>query len=138
MAKTFAFSARAYDTVVRYGGEEFAVILPQTSRKDAALAAERIRVAVEQQTIIYEGRNLGNISVSIGIATCPIDSLGMVGLVQRADQALYVAKRKRNCVVAFCDYNRSSHTRDSRPAFEREANASIGRSSSRQSQSREA
>jgi len=99
-------SARVYDKAVRYGGEEFAVILPQACRTEASVAAERIRVSVEEQSILHEGRNLGSITVSVGIATFPIDALEVIGLVRRADQALYVAKRRRNAVVAYCDYNR--------------------------------
>lgn len=108
VAKALLLSARTYDRVIRYGGEEFAVILPQTGRRDAAYVAERIRSAIEWQPIDCEGRSLGNITASVGIATCPVDALDMVGLVQRADQALYVAKRQRNAVVAFCDYNTAS------------------------------
>lgn len=98
--------ARAYDKVVRYGGEEFALILPLTTRKDAAYAAERLRVAIENQRILFNGKDLDHVTVSIGIATCPIDSLDKQILVRRADQALYVAKRTRNAVIAYCDYNR--------------------------------
>jgi diguanylate cyclase (GGDEF)-like protein len=97
---------RAYDKVTRYGGEEFAVILPLTTRKDAANVAERLRTAIEKQRILFAGKDLGHVTVSIGIATCPIDSLDKTMLVQRADQALYVAKRTRNAVVAYCEYNR--------------------------------
>ena len=99
-------SARNYDKAVRYGGEEFAVILPQTRRTEAAVAAERIRSTVEEQPIIHEGRKLDSLTMSIGIATFPIDALEATGLVHRADQALYLAKRRRNAVVAYCDYNR--------------------------------
>ena len=106
VADVISQSARIYDKTVRYGGEEFAVIMPQSCRTEALVAAERIRAAVEEHPLIYDGEDLEAITVSIGIATYPIDALEMVGLVRRADQALYVAKRRRNAVVAYCDYNR--------------------------------
>lgn len=99
--------ARVYDKVARYGGDEFAVILSQMPRKEALIVAERLRQAIEERTISYEFGGLGHVTVSIGIATYPLDALDKIGLVQRADQALYVAKRRRNAVVAYCDYSRS-------------------------------
>jgi diguanylate cyclase (GGDEF)-like protein len=120
VAGVFSQVARAYDSVVRYGGEEFAVILPQTARKEAAIMAERSRAAIERQPLGFEGTDLGNVTISIGIATYPIDSLDKLGLVRRADQALYVAKRRRNTVVAYCDYNRRS------PGFPQQISPSAG------------
>ena len=107
MGEVITQRIRIYDRATRYGGEEFAVILHQASRGDATAVAEKIRAAVEEQPIVYQGQNLGGLTVSIGIATCPIDALDVPSMVRRADQALYVAKRHRNSVVAFCDYNRS-------------------------------
>lgn len=99
-------TARLYDRAVRYGGEEFAVILPQTCREEALIAAERIREAVERHVVRLDGRSLGSITVSIGAAVYPVDAVDMDGLVQRADQALYEAKRERNRVAAFQDSKR--------------------------------
>ena len=107
VAEVLRQSIRVYDRVTRYGGEEFAIILHQSSRSDAALVAEKIRALIKEQSIVYNGLSLGGITVSIGIATCPIDALDVPSLLRRADQALYVAKRQRNSVVAFCDYNRT-------------------------------
>ncbi len=99
--------ARSYDMIARYGGDEFAVLLSHMSRKDALTVAERLRTAIERQNISYEFGELGHVTVSIGIATFPVDALDRTGVVRRADQALYIAKRRRNAVVAYCDYNRS-------------------------------
>jgi diguanylate cyclase (GGDEF)-like protein len=106
VAEVIAQSVRVYDKVVRYGGEEFAIILPQADRKKAGLVAERIRAAIEEQCIIHDGLNVGNMTVSVGVSTYPLDALDMTNLVRRADQALYVAKCRRNCVIAYFDYNR--------------------------------
>lgn len=99
--------ARSYDKVARYGGDEFATLLSHMPRREASIVGQRLRAGIEKRTIPYEFCDLGHITVSIGIATYPVDSLEKIGLLRRADQALYVAKRSRNCVVSYCDFNRS-------------------------------
>jgi len=110
IAQILGETARLYDRAVRYGGEEFAVILPQASREEATRVAERIRQTMEQHTIAYDGQDLPPITVSIGLACFPADALDMATLVQRADQALYQAKVTRNSVRPFSDVQRI-HTR---------------------------
>lgn len=86
--------ARAYDHAARYGGEEFAVILPDTRIDACMVVAERIRRAVQE----FDWRHRP-ITVSVGVAVAT-SSNGALNLVERADKALYEAKRKgRNCVV---------------------------------------
>ena len=99
-------TARLYDRVVRYGGEEFAVILPQTSSDEAAAVAERIREAVSQHMVHFDGQELGGVTVSIGLACYPVDGLDMDGLVKNADSALYEAKALRNTVRRYRDSKR--------------------------------
>ena len=110
IAQILGETARLLDSVVRYGGEEFAVILPQTTREEAVGVAERIRQAVQKRQIIFGGQELPAITVSIGLACFPTDALDMASLVQRADQALYQAKVTRNCVQPYGDHQRN-HTR---------------------------
>jgi len=100
-------TARLYDRVVRYGGEEFAIILPQTSGVESLAVAERIRTAIAQHSIDLCGRDLGSITVSIGLACYPNDGLDMAGLVESADKALYTAKEHRNCVRQYLDSKRN-------------------------------
>lgn len=83
-AKVLKNSVRAQDIVCRYGGEEFIVILPQTDKKGAQIIAERIRVQV--------GLYLTT-TVSIGIATLPDDGAEIEQLIEKADNALYQAKK---------------------------------------------
>lgn len=110
IAQILGETARLLDSAVRYGGEEFAVILPQTTREEAVSVAERIRLAVQKHHIVFADQKLPVITVSIGLACFPIDALDMASLVQRADQALYQAKVTRNCVLHFSDHQRN-HTR---------------------------
>lgn len=99
-------NARLYDRVVRYGGEEFTAILPQTNKSEAVVVAERIRCAVQESQIVFSGRHLGALTVSAGVSTFPLDALSMEQLVQNADQALYKAKSDRNRVAVYEDTKR--------------------------------
>lgn len=96
---------RAQDMVCRYGGEEFAVILPETTVEGAALMAERIRQAVASLRIEHKRSDVANIvTISIGIATVNPSHGGTPNnLIALADKGLYQAKeRGRNqiCVVS--------------------------------------
>jgi two-component system, cell cycle response regulator len=74
----------------RVGGEEFAVIAPNTERKGALAASERIRAAIERASFDYEGRHIP-VTVSLGVAeVAPMDSPDE--LYQRADEKLYASK----------------------------------------------
>lgn len=84
---------RETDIVARYGGDEFALVLPETDQAGALALAERIREAVRQQCG-------GQMSVSVGVACCPDDGDALEPLVQAADDALYRAKAHRNRVYA--------------------------------------
>ena len=86
--------------VTRYGGEEFAVLLPETQKKKAAGLAEQIRKAMEDFSFTIR-REKVRMTVSIGVASIPEDTLDEEELVRKADEALYRAKRQgRNRVVA--------------------------------------
>jgi diguanylate cyclase (GGDEF)-like protein len=94
-------SVREMDTVARYGGEEFALIFPETASEQALLVSDRLRRRVAASLFSVPGLShpLG-ITVSIGLASFPDDALTKRTLVERADQALYQAKRSgKNCLV---------------------------------------
>lgn len=102
VARTIQTCVRPEDTVARYGGEEFAAILPRTPMRDAQSVAERIRATVAGKRITNRrsGTELGRITLSIGVAEYAIGET-MTEVVQRADKALYMAKRLgRNQVVS--------------------------------------
>jgi diguanylate cyclase (GGDEF)-like protein len=98
---------RASDVAVRYGGEEFVILLPNTGTKDALHLAERIRIAVSDSACELPDGNAVDITVSIGIAGLLPDKidddLKTVGesLIARADVALYSAKAQGRDRVAF-------------------------------------
>lgn len=77
----------------RYGGDEFAIIFPNTEREQAFLRLEQIRVAALQHEIVTaKGEHIGGIPVSGGVASFPIDGRSENELLRKADQALYRAK----------------------------------------------
>ncbi len=93
-------NAREMDTPSRFGGEEFAVILPETDADGAVVMAERVRKAVEGLRI--EGLPQ-SITISLGVASFPQHAAGVRELIGAADAALYNAKhqgRNRVCVFA--------------------------------------
>jgi diguanylate cyclase (GGDEF)-like protein len=85
----------ASEGAVRYGGEEFLVLLPEIQLVDAMRIAERIRRSVEAATIPNEGPGLfGIVTASFGVASASVDELTAAELIAVADTALYAAKRK--------------------------------------------
>jgi diguanylate cyclase (GGDEF)-like protein len=80
------------DKVCRIGGEEIAILLPDTSLEESILAADNVCNAVRDINPKINGQMLGKVTVSIGIATYPESSNGVEGLMKDADIALYQAK----------------------------------------------
>jgi diguanylate cyclase (GGDEF)-like protein len=85
----------ASECIVRYGGEEFLVVLPEIQLVDAMRIAERIRRSVENATIPNEGPGLsGIVTASFGVASASVGELTAAELIAVADTALYAAKQK--------------------------------------------
>lgn len=82
---------RRMDTAHRYGGEEFTVILPETSCEEAHFVAERIRLAIESEVFSPAPEKKITITVSVGVTEYQTDER-ISAFVQRADQALYLSK----------------------------------------------
>jgi diguanylate cyclase (GGDEF)-like protein len=82
------------DHAIRYGGEEFLVLLPNTSMVDAMRVAERMRVAIERAAVPNEGCGpRGIATASFGVASAGVTELTAAELIAAADNALYAAKR---------------------------------------------
>ena len=84
-------SSRASDLPSRYGGEEFAVILPNTNVSEARMVAERIRGSIEGIDFIVEGKPTTSVTISVGIASLKGSDMAK-DIIDRADKALYAAK----------------------------------------------
>ena len=104
VAKVFVGEARGNDFVARFGGEEFAVLLPETNRDGSLIAAERIRKSIEGISVIER-----KITMSLGVATLEVSNSNSfdtteIGnkLIEQADKALYSSKKNgRNRVTYF-------------------------------------
>lgn len=82
------------DLAVRYGGEEFLLMLPRTEISDAVRVAERVRRAIATLGIPHEGaEKTGTVTASFGVAAAPVSTLSLAELISAADIALYAAKR---------------------------------------------
>lgn len=91
VANTICERMRDADTLARYGGDEFVLLLPETSAGQVLEVAERIRTAVEHSSFDEQGARI-SATVSIGIASCPDDAVNVQELIDKADAALYESK----------------------------------------------
>ncbi len=86
-------NVRAEDFVCRFGGEEFVVILPTADLHGSSLRAEALRAKMKDLTIMHQGKSLGLITFSVGVASFPEHGASPKELMAAADAALYHAKR---------------------------------------------
>ncbi len=101
VAQRLKKTVRDTDLVARYGGEEFVIIFPETGNAQAYRVCERVRSAIENTQVVVEKNRKVNITVSIGVATYPQSAQSAKELIQKADLALYRAKKLgRNRVEA--------------------------------------
>jgi len=98
IVKDISRAVRSNDTVARWGGEEFIILLPATNSEHAATLAERIRKTISENRYDCSG-DLISVTLTLGVSvTVPGDT--MSDIIKRADVALYYGKQKsRNCVV---------------------------------------
>jgi diguanylate cyclase (GGDEF)-like protein len=99
MGRVLARYVRGEDIVAKYGGDEFVIVLPGSTREEAIVVAERVREAVASEVTGPTPED--RISCSSGIACYPDDGTDYVSLISAADRALFSAKvRGRNAVVS--------------------------------------
>ena len=99
VAEALKAASRARDIVCRYGGEEFCILLPQTDLAGAAQAAERLR-----QAVLAMATTDVRVTASFGVSSAPAGAADAGGLIRRADEALYHAKRTgRNRTVCWSE-----------------------------------
>lgn len=99
-------NTRGIDLVARFGGEEFIILLANTTKENASTVAEKIRKAVENEEFVISlnknEQTVKQITISLGIAEYPADCNSLDTLIEKADQALYAAKRAgRNCAITW-------------------------------------
>ena len=103
IARCLREGVRTIDVVSRFGGEEFAVILPETRKEEALEIGERLRQEVE--SVYFPGEESlpgSRLTVSLGVATFTEDARDLKSLIQKSDRALYQAKAQgRNCIVPY-------------------------------------
>ncbi|MDR2561238.1 MAG: GGDEF domain-containing protein [Holophagales bacterium] len=102
IADTVRSVIRPQDFFIRYGGEEFAVMIANSDMKQVMDVAERIRSTVESTPIFNEEKNIPvNMTISIGASRIKIAPISPKELIEQADKALYDAKERRNMVSVF-------------------------------------
>ena len=101
MATLVRETIRREELFSRFGGEEFAIILPETKIEQALILAEKIRAIVENNEFEFESKKF-NITVSIGVATTDGDPPTTIDqLIQQSDARLYMAKNSGKNKVVF-------------------------------------
>jgi diguanylate cyclase (GGDEF)-like protein len=101
MGELLAHASRGSDIACRFGGEEFALVLPGASLETARKRAEAIRAGFEALDVEFEGRKIGPLTLSAGVAAISPESEDWSTALQQADRALYAAKQAgRNRVLA--------------------------------------
>ena len=103
ISKRLIRSLREIDVPARYGGDEIAIILPETSVDQAFLAAKRLKVVLEEHPIFFKEQYI-NVTASFGVASCPNPAIKSVeDVIAVADKALYDAKRSGRNRIEVCD-----------------------------------
>jgi diguanylate cyclase (GGDEF)-like protein len=101
VGKLFREKFRGSDIACRYGGEEFLIILPESTPEETFKRADAVREDIKKLEMVFQGQILGTITMSMGIATYPDNATRMEELLRVADTALYKAKQDgRDRVVA--------------------------------------
>ncbi len=99
LADLFRSFFRSTDICCRYGGEEFAIILPESTSQDAAIRADALRSEVKRLRLRYKKETVGSLSISVGVAAFPEHGSTSDELLKIADECLYQSKARGRDVV---------------------------------------
>ncbi|MCJ7618139.1 MAG: diguanylate cyclase [Desulfobacterales bacterium] len=103
---------RKMDTAYRYGGEEFTVILPETSRGEVMAVAKRIKAAIENEKFLSQSGKSISMTISIGVTEyCPGERIST--FIQRADKAMYLSKQRGRNQISTIFSDKDSESTDS-------------------------
>lgn len=109
VAKRILTAVRTIDKVVRFGGDEFCIILPETDKDQAMSVAMRVRKAMSATSFEIDESLEVRITASFGIATYPIHALSKDGLIRQADEAMYrVKSTTKNAIGVAGEFNSAS------------------------------
>ena len=110
LAKGLREGGREEDVAIRYGGEEFVLIMPETSKEDAGLVADKICKTVAEIELSASDPTRG-VTISFGVASYPTDAVTPDDLLRCADRAMYIAKARGKNQAQLYDANRRAHRR---------------------------
>jgi diguanylate cyclase (GGDEF)-like protein len=99
LAELFRTFFRSTDICCRYGGEEFAILLPESSARDAIRRADELRSQVKALRLQYKKQSLGTLTISVGVAAFPEHASTTEELLKIADKCLYESKSRGRDVV---------------------------------------
>jgi diguanylate cyclase (GGDEF)-like protein len=100
VAEQITQSVRPYDWAARWGGDEFLVVLPNTSKEQAEAVSNRILSRIRKLTITVPEKETLQMHISIGVVSNADIKISLDGLIQKVDEALYSAKNGgKDCVV---------------------------------------
>jgi diguanylate cyclase (GGDEF)-like protein/PAS domain S-box-containing protein len=112
LADLFRTFFRSTDICCRYGGEEFAIVLPESSSEDATIRADALRSEVKRLRLKYKKQTLGPLSLSAGVAAFPVHASSSDELLKVADQCLYQSKARGRDMVTVPDALKPSASRE--------------------------
>lgn len=103
LGRFFKKRIRESDIACRYGGEEFVLVLPESPPEDTYKRAEELRKELKEIEFAFQGQYLGSLTISMGIASYPVNGSNLDELLRAADLSMYRAKQEGRDKVVVCD-----------------------------------